>query len=112
MRNSVVLPDPLGPTSPTFSPAFNWNEASTKSNCLPYCLLMFEKEIILKEQLAVLCLFQCSVDRKLPANGRILDYWRVCAIRAELFHKFPKWGLPHPARAFCGRVGLPRALQS
>ncbi len=29
---------------------------------MPYCLLMFEKEIILKEQLAVRCLFQCSVD--------------------------------------------------
>jgi hypothetical protein len=27
---------------------------------LPYCLLMFEKEIILEEQLAVRCLFQCS----------------------------------------------------
>ena len=25
MRNSVVLPAPLGPTSPTFSPGFNWN---------------------------------------------------------------------------------------
>src|ERR1700722_2592963 len=60
MRNSVVLPAPLGPTSPTFSPGFNWNEASTKSNCLPYCLLMFEKEIILEEQLAARCLFQCS----------------------------------------------------
>src|SRR6185312_13101905 len=49
MRKSVVLPAPFGPTSPTFSPGFNWKEASTKSNCLPYCLLMFEKEIILKE---------------------------------------------------------------
>src|ERR1700722_6938067 len=62
IRNSVVLPDPLGPTSPTFSPGFNWKEASTKSNCLPYCLLVFEKEIILKERLAVPCLFQCSVE--------------------------------------------------
>ena len=39
-----------------------------KSNCLPYCLLMFEREIILEEQLAARCLFQCSVDRKLPAR--------------------------------------------
>ena len=30
---------------------------------------MFAKEIILKEQLAARCLFQCSVDRKLPANA-------------------------------------------
>jgi hypothetical protein len=32
---------------------------------------MFEKEIILKEQLAARCLFQCSVDRKLPANAGV-----------------------------------------
>src|ERR1043166_3280353 len=51
IRKSVVLPDPLGPTSPTFSPGFNWKEASTKSNCLPYCLLMFEKEIIFEGDL-------------------------------------------------------------
>ena len=51
MRKSVVLPEPLGPTSPTFSPGFSWNEASTKISCLPYCLLMLEKEIIgLQEQ--------------------------------------------------------------
>src|SRR5437868_14456530 len=46
MRNSVVLPEPFGPTRPTFSPGFNWKEASTKTNCLPYCLLIFEKEIM------------------------------------------------------------------
>src|SRR5208282_2899765 len=72
IRNSVVLPDPLGPTSPTFSPGFNWKEASTKSNCLPYCLLMFEKEIILKERLAAPCLFQCSPARKLPADPGVV----------------------------------------
>src|SRR5271154_1421121 len=46
MRKSVVLPAPLGPTKPIFSPGFNWKEASTKINCLPYCLWIFEKEII------------------------------------------------------------------
>src|ERR1700732_1489176 len=45
MRKRVVLPAPLGPTRPTFSPGFNWKEASTKINCLPYCLLILEKEI-------------------------------------------------------------------
>jgi len=34
---------------------------------------MFAKEIILEEQLAARCLFQCSVDRKLPANAGTLD---------------------------------------
>jgi hypothetical protein len=31
---------------------------------------MFEKEIILKEQLAVRCLFQCSPAIKLPADAK------------------------------------------
>jgi hypothetical protein len=35
---------------------------------LPYCLLMFEKEIILKEWVAVRCLFQCSL------NGKLADH--------------------------------------
>jgi hypothetical protein len=34
---------------------------------------MFEKEIILEEQLAVRCLLQCSPARKLPANAGTLD---------------------------------------
>src|SRR5438045_9612485 len=45
IRKSVVLPEPLGPTRPTFSPGFNWKEASMKINCLLYCLLIFEREI-------------------------------------------------------------------
>src|SRR6476661_5795796 len=46
MRKSVVFPAPLGPTSPTFSPGLSWNDASTNTSCLPYCLLILEKEII------------------------------------------------------------------
>src|SRR5438270_8041923 len=46
MRKSVVFPAPLGPTRPTFSPGLSWNDASTKTSCLPYCLLILEKEII------------------------------------------------------------------
>src|SRR5450631_2960765 len=45
MRKRVVLPEPLGPTRPTFSPGLSWKEASTNTSCLPYCLLMLEKEI-------------------------------------------------------------------
>ena len=40
IRKSVVLPDPFGPTRPTFSPGLSWKEASTKTSCLPYCLEM------------------------------------------------------------------------
>src|SRR4051812_34368912 len=46
MRKSVVFPAPLGPTRPTFSPGLSWNDASTNTSCLPYCLLILEKEII------------------------------------------------------------------
>src|SRR5215813_215208 len=46
MRNNVVLPAPFGPTRPTFSPGLSWNEASTNTSCLPYCLLILENEII------------------------------------------------------------------
>src|SRR6187455_2433463 len=46
MRKSVVLPDPLGPTRPTFSPGLSWKEASTKRICRPYCLLMRVSEIM------------------------------------------------------------------
>src|SRR5206468_3377331 len=46
MRKSVVLPDPFGPTRPTFSPGLSWKEVSTKRTCLPYCLLMRENEIM------------------------------------------------------------------
>src|SRR5262252_7618423 len=46
MRKSVVFPAPFGPTRPTFSPGFSWNEASTNRTCLPYCLLTLENEIM------------------------------------------------------------------
>src|SRR5690349_16440264 len=68
MRKSVVLPEPLGPTSPTFSPGFSWKEASTKMSCRPYCLLMLEKEIKGK--------FQASRTGGLkmkPASGAFRD---------------------------------------
>jgi hypothetical protein len=42
-------------------------------------LLIFEKEIILKEQLAARCLFQCSPVRKLPANA-----WHIGDQRTEI----------------------------
>jgi len=35
---------------------------------------LFEKEIILEEQLAAQCLFQRSPARKLPAKAGTLDY--------------------------------------
>ncbi len=46
IRKSVVLPEPFGPTRPTFSPGLSWNEASTNRTCLPYCLLIPEKAIM------------------------------------------------------------------
>src|SRR5437667_4377327 len=45
IRKTVVLPDPFGPTRPTFSLGLSWNEASTKRTWRPYCLLIFENAI-------------------------------------------------------------------
>src|SRR3954466_11453124 len=44
-RNTVCLPAPWGPPSPTFSPALIWNDASTNRICPPYCLLTEENAI-------------------------------------------------------------------
>src|ERR1700688_1208597 len=43
---------------------------------------MFEKEIILKEQLAARCRFQCSPARKLPANAGV-GLLKVCELSAD-----------------------------
>jgi hypothetical protein len=48
------------------NPKADWQAVALRG-----CLLMFEKEIILKEQLAAPCLFQCSVDGKLAANDGV-----------------------------------------
>src|SRR5687767_11130386 len=50
IRKRVVLPAPLGPTRPTFSPGLIWNDASTKRICRPYCLLTFENAIMANDQ--------------------------------------------------------------
>src|SRR6476661_5710054 len=63
MRKSVVLPDPLGPTRPTFSPGLSWKEASTKRICFPYCLL-----ILLNETIG---------DCRLPNADRQIADWRL-----------------------------------
>jgi hypothetical protein len=46
MRKSVVLPAPLGPTRPTFSPLASAADASTNSRCWPFCLDMLSNRII------------------------------------------------------------------
>src|SRR4051794_20705774 len=46
MRNSVVLPAPLGPTRPIFSPFWSAAEASMKRSCWPFCLLMLSRRIM------------------------------------------------------------------
>ena len=44
IRKSVDLPDPLGPTRPTFSPFWSAAEASTKRIWWPFCLPMLSDE--------------------------------------------------------------------
>src|SRR5215471_16814203 len=91
MRNSVVLPDPFGPTRPTFSPGFSWNEASTKRTCRPYCLLTRDKEIKpdlfcshrVGDRLAQLRIFGRHLAREERAHGAVLadDVFREVPLR-------------------------------
>src|SRR3954462_4952108 len=46
IRNKVVLPDPLGPTRPIFSPFWSAAEASMKRIWWPFCLLTLSRRII------------------------------------------------------------------
>src|SRR5712671_3929093 len=68
IRNSVVLPEPFGPTRPTFSPGLSWKDASTNRTCRPYCLLMCENEIIRSSQRNML-----PIHQAVPNVGKILD---------------------------------------
>src|SRR5262245_47997571 len=43
IRNNVVLPAPLGPTRPTFSPLWSAIDASMKRICRPFCLPMLSR---------------------------------------------------------------------
>src|SRR4030081_61953 len=64
IRNSVVLPAPLGPTRPTFSPFWSAAEASMKSIWWPFCLLMLSRRIM------------CT--RAWNSCGRSYAMWRAC----------------------------------
>src|ERR1700675_4308019 len=62
---------------------------------------MFEKEIILKEQLAAGCLFQCSPAGTLPANAGTVDYLKVCpsmSVKA-IFVKYQSTGVEQTEEA-------------
>src|ERR1041384_3925271 len=45
-RNSVVLPEPFGPTRPTLSPFCSAADASMKTIWWPFCLLMVSRRIM------------------------------------------------------------------
>src|SRR6266853_6599924 len=68
IRNSVVLPEPFGPTRPTFSPGLSWKDASTNRTCRPYCLLMWENEIIRSSQRNML-----PIHQTVPNVGKVLN---------------------------------------
>src|SRR5215472_1789393 len=72
MRNRVVLPAPFGPTRPTFSLGLSWNDASTKTNCLPYCLLILEKEIICIQANRTERFFVFAIVNGVACNGPIV----------------------------------------
>src|SRR6267142_4056960 len=109
IRNSVVLPDPLGPTGPTFSPFWIAADASMKRIWWPFCLLTLSRRIMCTRDLEKLrCTY--AICR---AHGRVLaarDYWRAST---ELL-SFPKETSPgekimraaHRALAFASFCAL------
>jgi hypothetical protein len=81
IRNNVVLPDPLGPTRPIFRQDLTETRHPRRAPAYQYCLSMFEKEIILKWQLAARCLFRCGP----PENcRRILARWMCKRLRVKV----------------------------
>jgi hypothetical protein len=68
-------PFPLGADQSDFLAGIQLKRSIHEERLLDIRLLMFEKEIILKEQLAARCLFQCSPARKLPAKGICGKRW-------------------------------------
>src|SRR5437016_12256161 len=69
IRNSVVLPDPLGPTRPTFSPFWSAAEASMKRIWWPFCLLMLSRRIIRTGPRKELRRLYAILDDQARANG-------------------------------------------
>src|SRR5689334_6464228 len=65
MRNSVVLPAPLGPTRPIFSPRWSAAEASMNRIWWPTCLETLSRRII--------CLTGIAGWRPLIPCGRVLE---------------------------------------
>src|SRR6185503_5490551 len=70
-RKTVLLPAPLGPTSPTFSPGLIWKEASTNRICPPYCLVTEENAITGRVHIAWRARARSDADRIARALHRL-----------------------------------------
>ena len=79
MRNSVVLPAPLGPTRPTFSPRCIAADASMKTICLPFCLPIFSRRIMLfQRENSARLLRERPLDHRGRVNASVVDVAGAC----------------------------------
>src|SRR4051812_32594450 len=87
IRNSVVLPDPLGPTSPTFSPLCSAAEASMKSRWWPFCLEMLSRRIMGTRVWGMSCGCCRSPDERSDIRAVYVSFPDIAAlIRATKLH--------------------------
>src|SRR5690349_18401953 len=79
IRNSVVLPAPLGPTKPTFSPRLSAADASMNRICRPFCLPILSRRIIRdargRESVALLLPLG---DERRAGGDPLLNFGAVC----------------------------------
>src|SRR5688500_14295503 len=108
IRNSVVLPEPFGPTSPTFSPGLNWNDASTNRICRPYCLLMRLNEITARRDSSSGRARRAEPDGRRGIDGeqRALQHHAVVAFRVRHGEVAPNDVAPHERGITSQRVAV------
>src|SRR6185369_7712468 len=89
MRNSVVLPAPLGPTRPTFSPLLSAPDASIKRRWWPFCLLMLSRRIMKGTRSETTAAPLCHIAR--PRESVLLpNSVSVCRNRMTAFRRIER----------------------
>src|SRR6478609_819249 len=123
-RNSVVLPEPFGPTRPTFSPRFTLAEASMNRICRPWFLLTESKRITarkmsgepaLRKQSARFPAVRAAFGGRLPPladSPRLRDHEGDSYRRDGHGRRGRPPRVPREPRGRTSRVGFAQAVRS